>query len=798
MNIQQVISDFRTVCDHIEARQYAGLLDVLSNNILEGRFYLPFIGQFSAGKSKLINRLLGEEILPTKSIETTAFLTQIEYCEEKSAVLYFEDGTYQSISLDEVHNLDHNAAKQTKAISSLRIGFPADILKSGIVLIDTPGVNTLINNHIRITEELLSKSQYIVYVFNSSLSKIDVQMIERVEKMGIPMIFVRTHIDMIDSSEEIISDTLKCEQEGLKEKLGRDVDYFPMCNNPQKEAFLEWEESFISFRDLLGTEIANNVESTLVASAIQRLSVIQKELQSQLIRKREILKSSGEKDSDSICLELQAIEEQRERLLTTLKQKTKEQEVKCEALKSEIVASSDEAVSTSVRTFKSRVQNLGSDYIEAGKAMYQKCLFENLDSISKSAEDKISRWAKKHIDEIGTELSSCNVSAGNLEIDIDTNFDVNMVAAYAEKEDALITDFMEKKAQIESLRNMNDLEAEQLKDHLSEITAAVAEYDSWVHQQNAEVQEYLNLHQPQYVTKESGLAKKLKAVGKVADVATLLIPVAGWEKAGVSLAAKAGKMAAKGGKAAQVASKALSGLGKGAQIMAKTDTVLDGTKIANAVIKGTKMNENQIEKAKSAGLFDYLSIAYWMERIGESIDPTTVEIDQEYENQKKEYLEIKRQEANQKAKERLEILKQKGEIRDQIELHQRKQLLLAAELDKLQQEMSQKQNALEREKQSAAKSCILDRLGAQFEEVLLKYAEMIKSRAQDNIDYLLEEISNAVADKVNTQLESVSKALSELACRKKQGEISLSEVLSSLDADYELLQFEKGTSITID
>ena len=786
MEIQEILSNYQEVCRQIGAAEYFELLNSMQSNIEDGRFYLPFIGQFSAGKSKLINRLLGKEILPTKTVETTAFLTQIEYSEEESAMLYYEDGTYTRIAIEKVHELDHDATKSGKAITSLRISLPLEILKSGVVLVDTPGVNTLINKHVEITEELLSKSQYIVYVFQSSLTQTDIHMIEKIEQKGIPMLFVRTHIDAIDSAEEDVTVTLKNEHETLNEKLGRIVDYFPMCNNSQKNEYFEWEESYMAFFDIIKSQISNNIKAMLEKTTRNRLAVIQADLQSRIDMKIAIVRESGEKDCAELEKELQGIRSQRNKLEDHLTRKTKDQQCKSAKVKGEVISSIENSVNTIVKTFDSKISHLGDDYREKALEIYRNSLVNEVDGMGENASSRIMSWAKKYLEEVGEDLSGLKIKVGETDLNISTDFDMDMVSNFAEREDAVIADFMEKKSELESLRDMTELECQQLGVRLDEVKSAISDYDNWISSQNTEIQEMINQHQPQYITKESKLAKKLKVVGQVADVATLLIPVAGWEKAGVALAGKAGKLAAKGGKMAKVASKTLSGLGKGAEMMAKADKVMDASKVANAVAQ--KMNQGQIETAKKAGLFDYLSISYWMERAGESIDPTTIEIDKEFEEQYHQILEEKRQVANQKVKERLEIIKQKENLRDQIELHQKKQQLLADEMKKMEIELSSTKSKLDKERASAVKECYIKYVSSQFDSAIRNYSGILKDRISDLVDSLLDEIINAISDNINLQVDNIETSLTELVEQKKSSLASSEGIVNNWKQCLAMLQ----------
>ena len=83
MNIVETLQRYKEVATFLSDDANGAVLDHLIACMEGKQYYLPFIGQFSAGKSKLINRLIGKEVLPTKSVETTAFFNYISYAEEE-------------------------------------------------------------------------------------------------------------------------------------------------------------------------------------------------------------------------------------------------------------------------------------------------------------------------------------------------------------------------------------------------------------------------------------------------------------------------------------------------------------------------------------------------------------------------------------------------------------------------------------------------------------------------------------------------------------------------------------------
>ena len=63
-------------------------------------FHVAFLGSYSAGKSTIINGILGREILPEANKSTTAFPTIVKKGEKDQAFIYFMDDKAQRILYD--------------------------------------------------------------------------------------------------------------------------------------------------------------------------------------------------------------------------------------------------------------------------------------------------------------------------------------------------------------------------------------------------------------------------------------------------------------------------------------------------------------------------------------------------------------------------------------------------------------------------------------------------------------------------------------------------------------------------
>ena len=87
MDTQQILSNYLEVAKELGNNSAVKLIEEFAEKFSNQLDEFPLIGQFSSGKSATINHLLGRDLLPTKSIETTAFATFISYSESEYAML---------------------------------------------------------------------------------------------------------------------------------------------------------------------------------------------------------------------------------------------------------------------------------------------------------------------------------------------------------------------------------------------------------------------------------------------------------------------------------------------------------------------------------------------------------------------------------------------------------------------------------------------------------------------------------------------------------------------------------------
>lgn len=132
-------------------------LDALRARLREQRLHLAVLGQFKRGKSTLINALPGAPVLPSAAVPVTAVPTFIAWAPEPYLrVVYQNDRTADVFATTAVEVLrerfrqfvtEQGNPENRRGTARVELYYPADILREGVVLIDTPGIGSTLQHN---------------------------------------------------------------------------------------------------------------------------------------------------------------------------------------------------------------------------------------------------------------------------------------------------------------------------------------------------------------------------------------------------------------------------------------------------------------------------------------------------------------------------------------------------------------------------------------------------------------------------------------------------------------------------
>ena len=132
----------------VEISTRHGITEILEGLDESYQIHVAFLGEFSSGKTSLVNALLGKKLFPVFSKPTNAIITEIYKSQDGNNHFFIVHGTEerqvsQSDLVDEITNPE--PGKILKAYVA------SDILTNDYCIIDTPGTSSLENLH----EEIL-------------------------------------------------------------------------------------------------------------------------------------------------------------------------------------------------------------------------------------------------------------------------------------------------------------------------------------------------------------------------------------------------------------------------------------------------------------------------------------------------------------------------------------------------------------------------------------------------------------------------------------------------------------------
>ena len=155
---------------------------------LERRFTLAVVGEFSSGKSYLLNALLGKVrydaqskiagLLATDINPSTATITELEYGTPETALARYPSGRTERVPLDNLSRfvaVGHEGAgalhdatlDEDAAPSFVVVSVDSPFLKSGFTIADTPGLASLNPAHRRATLAYLPRADAVLYLIDT-------------------------------------------------------------------------------------------------------------------------------------------------------------------------------------------------------------------------------------------------------------------------------------------------------------------------------------------------------------------------------------------------------------------------------------------------------------------------------------------------------------------------------------------------------------------------------------------------------------------------------------------------------
>ncbi|MDD4600926.1 GTPase Der [bioreactor metagenome] len=174
----------------------------LAGKVVSQEFTIAFCGHFSAGKSTIINRLVGENLLPSSPIPTSANLVKVKTGEEYAKV-FFKNEKPRLYLAPYDYKMVKNYCKDGDQIQAIEISHFDSALPSQTAIMDTPGIDSADDAHRIATESAIHLADLIFYVmdYNHVQSELNFMFTKELTEAGKEVYLVINQVDKHSNQE---------------------------------------------------------------------------------------------------------------------------------------------------------------------------------------------------------------------------------------------------------------------------------------------------------------------------------------------------------------------------------------------------------------------------------------------------------------------------------------------------------------------------------------------------------------------------------------------------------------------
>lgn len=200
-NTKQLAALYQAMQANNDQENAEKVLD-LYHKLEKEELIISFSGHFSAGKSSIINTLLGRDILPKSPIPTSANIVKITSGEGWARVFFNHS---DPVEYREPYDIDliKEYSKDKDAIKRIEISTSETIIPNQSAIIDTPGIDAADDADRIMTESALHLVDVLFYVmdYNHVQSEVNLYFLKSIQDNNIPFYLIVNQIDKHNESE---------------------------------------------------------------------------------------------------------------------------------------------------------------------------------------------------------------------------------------------------------------------------------------------------------------------------------------------------------------------------------------------------------------------------------------------------------------------------------------------------------------------------------------------------------------------------------------------------------------------
>ncbi|WP_434783071.1 dynamin family protein [Ferrovum myxofaciens] len=249
-------------------------MHALSERADSSAFNLVVVGEFKRDKSSVLNALISTDVLPVGVVPLTAIATILEYGELAAVHAEFQGGLVQQVPQETLWDYvtEKGNPANAKGVREMRITWPSPWLKSGVLLVDTPGIGSVYRHNTNFTYRILLKADAVLFLLSvdQPVGQTEYDFLKEVREYAGRIFFLLNKTDLL--SEADLTKSTDFASRVLAEAMGEPVTVFPVSarlalegRKAGSEALLA-QSRFPAFTEALEHFLMEDKGNVLVAS----------------------------------------------------------------------------------------------------------------------------------------------------------------------------------------------------------------------------------------------------------------------------------------------------------------------------------------------------------------------------------------------------------------------------------------------------------------------------------------------------------------------------------------------------
>ncbi|GAB1640180.1 dynamin family protein [Krasilnikovia sp. MM14-A1259] len=168
----EVVDLAQRACEAYDRTDLSGRLAAVRATLADPVVHIVVVGEFKQGKSSLVNALVGTKVCPVNDDVATALPTYVRYGKEPSAEVLLDEvpPRREAVPVDRVRDyvLEKDAGGAVDGATGVEVRLPRQLLSSGLVIVDTPGVGGLGSVHSAASLTAASMADALLFVTDAA------------------------------------------------------------------------------------------------------------------------------------------------------------------------------------------------------------------------------------------------------------------------------------------------------------------------------------------------------------------------------------------------------------------------------------------------------------------------------------------------------------------------------------------------------------------------------------------------------------------------------------------------------